>query len=153
MSSSSSSSSSNLSFDHHQLPPHSSSSSSSTDQLCYVHCTLCDTVLAVLISNLPTLLHPFSIIYHIPVLLGFLFPFLIRSWVFFLWGFWLCVFYGINRWVFLAPACSRPSRSDAATAQISSLWACEPGSLFLLRMQISFISLTLSSLLIPIIFW
>ncbi|KAG5539805.1 hypothetical protein RHGRI_020128 [Rhododendron griersonianum] len=46
MSSSSSSSSSNLSFDHHQLPPHSSSSSS-TDQLCYVHCTLCDTVLAV----------------------------------------------------------------------------------------------------------
>ncbi|KAE9459454.1 hypothetical protein C3L33_08652, partial [Rhododendron williamsianum] len=47
MSSSSSSSSSNLSFDHHQLPPHSSSSSSSTDQLCYVHCTLCDTVLAV----------------------------------------------------------------------------------------------------------
>lgn len=108
-------SSSSLSLDH--LPP--------SEQLCYVHCNICDTILAVYIS-----------IYH------FLTHFTSLSRFFFL-HFSTFFFVSLScRWVFLALACSRLLLWDVVIALISFLLTCVHCFFHLLT---SFIWDTLSS--------
>ena len=83
------SSSSTLSLDH--LPP--------SEQLCYVHCNNCDTVLAVSISLpyffcIPPPTTPLTLFLY-PIGLGFFFL-LLSHIIFTLLGFPLCLFYDMS---------------------------------------------------------
>ena len=135
------SSSSSLSLDH--LPP--------SEQLCYVHCNICDTVLAVLLSQIISFIvsniyHPLSpfcfyFLRHFRFLSSFLYSLCISL---ICWGSWLH-----DRWVFLAPAYSRQLLFDVVTAPISFPSTCVGCFCLLLA---SFPWVTISTLLL-IISW
>lgn len=117
----------------HHLP------SSSSEQLCYVHCNICDTVLAVHMHIFTSSLsNQFP---HFYILISFKF----EHWLKFNF------FWGRNcRWVFRVQACLRRWQYDAATAAISSQLICE-GCCYQLQHLISFSFLILSSFLLPLI--
>ena len=116
---------------------------SPSEQLCYVHCNFCDTVLAVppyLLLSLSESLYYFMIYPFAPTIF---FLFFFNGFLYVLGLVFLCVF----RWVFLALVCSRPSQFDVVTAPTSSLWTCVAFSFLQLT---SFILVMLSSVLLKI---
>lgn len=137
---SSSSSSTALSLDH--LPP--------SEQLCYVQCNICDTVLAVFTFTFSLLILARVFLFLHLINKQALLLYVIFSYILFNVLVYLLIFF---RWVFLAAACSRLWLWDAAIAptfcrlMLTCVVCC-----FL--QQTSFITwLTLSTLHLITIFW